>query len=340
MLRRSIRGILVVGAAGLIAVLCLCVTRPIAAQSSRGASAPASAPALTHGIFPAEAHESLEALYRGNAEAAMVIARRMESARPEYPLGYLLEAEAQWWRIYCGALEFKWNHIDVWKHEPSAGDDAYLALADKVVELAEAQLRVRETAEMHLYAGMGYVLRVRMLGIRKENRATAKAAVKARSHLMRALEMDASLADAKTGLGLYNYYVDTLSGIARMLRAIMGLPAGDKRLGVQQLEDAMLHGELTGVDARFYLAKNFRSYDQEYERALKIMEPLAARYPQNPIFPLFIGNLNALLARNDRAAASYHAAESLAGALPASEGASRARALALAREGLGIIKTR
>ena len=299
-----------------------------------------SATPAASGTFPAEARESLDALYRGNAEAAIVIARRMEAARPEYPLGYLLEAEAQWWRIYCGALEFKWNHIDVWKHEPSPSDEAYLAIAEKVVELADTQLRVKETAEMHLYAGMGYVLRVRMLGIRKENRATAKAAVKARSHLMRALEMDPSLADAKTGVGLYNYYVDTLSGIARMLRAIMGLPAGDKRLGVTQLEDAMLHGELTGVDARFYLAKNFRSYDQEYERALKIMEPLAERYPQSPIFPLFIGNLNALLARNERAAASYHAAENLAAALPVTEGASKGRVMALAREGLGVIKAR
>ena len=206
--------------------------------------------------------------------------------------------------------------------------------------MAETELRTRETAEMQLYAGMGYVLRVRMLGIRKENRAAAHAAVKARTHLMRALEMDPSLADAKTGLGLYNYYVDTLSGIARMLRAFMGLPGGDKRLGVAQLEDAMLHGELTGVDARFYLAKNFRSYDQEYERALKIMEPLAERYWKNPIFPLFIGNLNALLGRSARAAANYHAAEILAAALPSTEGMCKARVEALAREGLGIIKAR
>ena len=322
-----------------VAALWLCAASACFAQSSRGAAS-AIAPVAAHSAFPSQAHESLDALYRGNAEAAIVIARRMETARPEYPLGFLLEAEAKWWRIYCGALEFKWNHIDVWKHEPSPGDDAYLALADKVAELAETQLRAKETAEMHLYAGMGYVLRVRMLGIRKENRATAKAAVKARAHLMRALEMDPSLADAKTGVGLYNYYVDTLSGIARMLRAIMGLPAGDKQLGIQQLEDAMVHGELTGVDARFYLSKNLRSYDQEYERALKIMEPLAAQYPQNPIFPLFIGNLNALLARNDRAAASYHAAENLANAFPATEGSCRARVNALVREGLGTVGAR
>jgi hypothetical protein len=334
MLRSSFRG----SVATFIALL-LFVPGAYLAQSSRGDAASANAPGA-HSVFPAEAHDSLDALYRGDAEAAILIARRMEAARPEYPLGYLLEAEAQWWRIYCGALEFKWNQIEVGHRESLPGDNAYLALADKVTELAEAQLRAKETAEMHLYAGMGFVLRVRMLGIRKENRATAKAAVKARTHLMRALEMDPSLADAKTGVGLYNYYVDTLSGIARILRAFMGLPAGDKKLGVAQMEDAMVHGELTGVDARFYLAKNLRSYDQEYERALKIMEPLAERYPQNPIFPLFIGNLNALLGRNERAAVSYHAAENLAAALPATEGACKGRIELLAKEGLGIIKAR
>jgi hypothetical protein len=333
MMRSPIRGSARARAALLVAALWMSVPSACFAQGSRASTPSPTVPR----VFPQEAHESLDALYRGNAEAAIVIARRMETARPEYPLGFLLEAEAQWWRIYCGALEFKWNHIDVGHRESLPGDDAYLALADKVTELAENQLRAKETGEMHFFAGMGYVLRVRMLGIRKENRATAKAAVKARTHLMRALEMDPLLADAKTGVGLYNYYVDTLSGVARVLRAIMGLPAGDKKLGVAQLEDAMVHGELTSVDARFYLSKNLRSYDQEYERALKIMEPLAERYPQNPIFPLFIGNLNALLARNERAAASYHAAENLAAALPATEGACKGRVELLAKEGLGII---
>jgi tetratricopeptide (TPR) repeat protein len=339
MLRSSFRGSAATGAAVLIGALCLFAPNTCFAQNSRGGAAIASTSAA-HSAFPQEAHESLDALYRGDPEAAMAIGRRVETSQPNSPLGYLLEAEARWWKIYCGALEFKWNHIDVWRHEPSPADDAYLVVADKVVSLAESQLQVAETAEMHLYAGMGHALRARLLGIRRENRATARAAVKARTHFLRALEMDPSLADAKTGLGLYNYYVDTLSTIARMLRVFMGLPGGDKQLGIHQLEDAMVHGELTGVDARFYLSKNLRSYDLEYQRALEVLEPLAARYPQNPIFPLFIGNLNALLARNERAAASYHAAEALAGALPASENACKIRIDALVREGLGIIRAR
>lgn len=165
MLRGSIREAVNACVAIQLFALCLCAPSVCFAQSSRGAAP--NMPAA-HSTFPAEAHDSLDALYRGDAEAAIVIARRMETAQPEYPLGYLLEAEAQWWRIYCGALEFRWNHIDVGHRESLPGDDAYLALADKVTELAESQLRAKETAEMHLYAGMGYVLRVRMLGIRKK----------------------------------------------------------------------------------------------------------------------------------------------------------------------------
>ena len=105
------------GGIACFAMLWLCAPSASFAQGSHAAAAP-TAPAA-RSVFPQEAHESLDALYRGNAEAAIVIARRMENSRPEYPLGYLLEAEAQWWRIYCGALEFKWNHIDLWKHDPS-----------------------------------------------------------------------------------------------------------------------------------------------------------------------------------------------------------------------------
>ena len=69
--------------------------------------------------------------------------------------------------------------------------------------------------------------------------------VRAREHLLKALQLDPSLADAYTGVGLYNYYVDTLSALAKMLRFFMGIPGGSKRDGVRQLEKAMTEGEIT-----------------------------------------------------------------------------------------------
>ena len=38
-------------------------------------------------------------------------------------------------------------------------------------------------------------------------------------------------------------------------------------------------------------------------------EPLLARYPQNPIFMLLLGNLNVELGRNEKALAYFHAAQ-------------------------------
>ncbi len=271
-------------------------------------TAPAQASKLN---LPAEATDGLRLLYSGDPDAASELFRKLQQERPNHPLGYLLEADARWWKLYCATLEIKWNLIDAWHRSRLREDDDYFALADKAVALAEAQLQPRESAEMHLYAGMGLLLKARLLGLRDERKATARAGVKAREHLLRAVQLDPDLADAYAGLGLYNYYVDTLSSIARMLRFFMGIPGGDKHEGIRHLQRAMIQGELTAVEARFYLGKNLRNYDQQYERAAGVLEPLVALYPQNPLFHLLLGDMNAKLNHKEKAAASFHAAESL-----------------------------
>ena len=63
----------------------------------------------------------------------------------------------------------------------------------------------------------------------------AHAGVVGRAEFLRALELDPEMADATAGVGLYNYYIDTLSAIARMLRFFMGLPGGNKQEGIRQM---------------------------------------------------------------------------------------------------------
>jgi predicted Zn-dependent protease len=67
-------------------------------------------------------------------------------------------------------------------------------------------------------------------------------------------------------------------------------------------------GGMTAVEARFYLAKNLRTYDQQYERAATLIEPLAQRYPRNAIFHLFLGNFDLELNRREKAVAELRAA--------------------------------
>ena len=260
--------------------------------------------------IPPEAKQAIRLMYSGETEKANELARELESERPEHPLGYLIEADILWWKIYCKWSERKYNTIDAWSRtRPADADDkAELALADNVTHLAEASIAKSDTAEMELYAGLGYASRARLLGLRYEKTPVARAGVEARKHLLRCLELDPDMADAYLGLGLYNYYVDTLSALAKILRFFMGIPGGDKREGLRQLETASTKGELTQMEARFNMAKNLRNYDHDYSRAQQAAEPLTTAYPGNCIFLMLAGDIEQKLGKQAEAERNFRAA--------------------------------
>ncbi len=233
-----------------------------------------------------EALAVLEKIYSGDLEGAREDAARLEQERPEHPLGYLLEADAMWWKIWCRSAEFKYGMTFPRHRAKLAADRRYLELAAKASWLAEAQIAEHETPEMQFYAGMGDALAARLYGLRGEGRNTARAGVRAR-----------------------DYYIDTLSAAARILRFFMGIPGGSKRDGIRQLQHAIDDGVLAQGEARFYLAINLHNYDQQYERALEIIGPLVEKYPSNPLFQLARGDLYVRLGRKPQAMECYQAAE-------------------------------
>ncbi|HXY25410.1 MAG TPA: hypothetical protein VEI73_12215 [Candidatus Acidoferrum sp.] len=273
------------------------------------AASPSAASSLT---LPPETPAILEKIYSFDLHGATEDAKRMEEQRPKDPLGYLLEAEALWWRIWCTSAEFKYGMSDARRRPKLDSDQHYLALATKASQLAEGDLKQSDSAEMHFYAGMADAALARLYGLRAESRNAARAGVRAREHLLRVKALDPSLADADLGLGLYDYYVDTLSALAKILRFFMGIPGGSKQDGIRLLERAISEGVLTSSVARFYLALNLHRYDQQYERALTILAPLTDRYPSNPLFQLARGDLFAKLGRKEQALLCYRAASACA----------------------------
>src|SRR5260370_10494969 len=232
------------------AVLVLCATEFLAAEARAAKLSP-----------PPAAYAVVEEIYSGDAESAIDNARRMQQEQTEHPLGYLLEAEALWWRIWCTSADFKWGMTDAHRRPKLAADQHFFDLAAKVSRLAEVQLKKQETPEMQFYAGMGYAMAARLYDLTGETPNTPPAGVRARDHLLRALSLDPELADADLGLGLYNYYVDPLSAMAKMLRCFIGMPGGSKQEGLRQLQRAIADGVLTSDAARFYLAHNLHKYD-------------------------------------------------------------------------------
>jgi tetratricopeptide (TPR) repeat protein len=280
--------------AGLAGLLCL---EPLAfAVRASGITLPSETPAI------------LDKIYSFDLDEAAQAANRMQQQRPNHPLGYLLEGEALWWRIWCTSAEFKYGMSDARRRPKLQADQHYLELTTKALSLAEAQLKQGESAEMQFYAGMAEASSARLYALRAENRNAARSGVRAREHLLRVKSLDPDFADADFGLGLYNYYVDTLSAVARILRFFMGIPGGSKQEGIRLLEQAIAQGTLIPDIARFYLALNLHRYDQQYEQALNVLGPLVEKYPTNPLFQLARGDLYAKLGRKQQALDCYRAA--------------------------------
>src|SRR5713101_989815 len=262
--------------------------------------------------LPSETPAILDKIYSFDLDGATEGAQHMQQEQPDHPLGFLLEAEAMWWRTWCTSTDFKFGMTDARRRPKLESDRRYIELSTKALSLAEAHVKQSESAEMQFYAGMADATTARLYGLRAENRNAARSGVRAREHLLRAKALDADLADADFGLGLYNYYVDTLSAIAKILRFFMGLPGGSKQDGVRLLEHAIAQGVLTSNVARFYLVLNLHRYEQQYERALNVLNPLVEKYPANPLFQLARGDLYAKLGRKQQALACYRAASASA----------------------------
>jgi tetratricopeptide (TPR) repeat protein len=268
-----------------------------------------AAPPLT---LPAGTDKILNDIYSGRNDLAIGEAQQLQQQMPAHPLGYILEAEALWWKIWCSSAEFKYGMTMPRHREKLAADQHYLELSAKALAIAEARLKEHESAEMYFYAGMAEAATSRLYGLRGEYHSTARVGVHARENFVRALALDPHMADADMGLGLYDYYVDTLSTMARVMRFFMGIPGGSKEEGIQLLYRAIHAGQLTPVVARFCLAMNLQNYDQRHQEALHVLTPLVEKYPENPVFLLAQGDLLGKLGRKAEAMDAYQAAEAAA----------------------------
>jgi hypothetical protein len=65
--------------------------------------------AAGNGLFlPANTSTILEHIYSGRIDLAIPEAGTMQAQNPNLPLGYMLEAEARWWKIWWSCAEFKY----------------------------------------------------------------------------------------------------------------------------------------------------------------------------------------------------------------------------------------
>lgn len=256
----------------------------------------------------ATAERGVNLLMNADIKGATQAFRQIQASDPSSPLGYMLEADAVWWKIYLTTGDLVDPDVfDVDSANSTPYDATFERLVRAAISKSEANLRAgRDPARNQLYEGLAFALRARLLGLRGKAMPTARAGKKMRSLLMAASARDPSLVDADLGLGIYNYFVDTLPGIVKLLRWMVGLPPGNRELGLQQLQDAAEHGPLTSGEALFYLGKDYsRSNEQQYGKSLQYFSELAHRYPDNGLWNLLNGSVEIRLGHRQQGEQLY-----------------------------------
>lgn len=256
----------------------------------------------------AEGRRGLDLVMDGDLDGAIEVFRDIQKKDPQSPVGYLLEADAVWWKIYYATANLVDPDVFAATDLPSTPHDAHFGdLLGITISKSDARLRAnQEVARNYLYQGMAYALRARLEGLRDRDLPTARAGKKMRSLLLKALELDPSLTDAYLGVGIYNYFVDTLSAIVKILRFFIGLPGGSRVEGLKQMQLAAEKGDLTRAEAKFYLAKDFsRQSERQFDRSLQLFRELAHEYPHNPLWPMLIASLQCRMGHDQECDAGY-----------------------------------
>jgi tetratricopeptide (TPR) repeat protein len=257
------------------------------------------------------ARRGVDSLMDGDLDAAISIFRQVEQNDPQSPLGYLLEAEAIWWRIYYSTADLLDPDVfDVARSEASPEDSHFSDLINVAITRSEVRIRAhQDVARNTLYEGMAYALEGRLTGLRGKDLAMTRSAKKMRTLLLSALKMDPNLTDAYLGLGIYNYFIDTLPPAIKVLKFFANVPGGNRAQGLRQIRQASEQGELTRDEAKFYLAKDY-SHDSEkkYKNSLELFHELSDESPHNPLWTLLSANMQARLGQTREADVLYREA--------------------------------
>jgi tetratricopeptide (TPR) repeat protein len=254
------------------------------------------------------AHQGVHQMMDGDLRGAIATFRQIQKEDPSSPLGYLLDADATWWKIYYSTANLIDPDVfDVVNSETSPYDDRFESLVRTSIRRAKDRIRAKQdVARAYLYEGMAYALEGRLAGLRDKDLATARAGKKMHFLLLTAITLDPHLTDADAGLGLYNYFVATLPGIVRVLRFLVGLPGGNRELGIQQLYEAADHGHLVRAEAKFYLAKDFtRKNEMQFSKSLELFQQLTREFPDNPYWKLMDASVYMRLGQRHAGEATY-----------------------------------
>jgi len=148
--------------------------------------------------------------------------------------------------------------------------------------VAESSRSADHDAGWDVWGGYSRLFLAQLHASRKKPWAAVKEGRAARRLLGSASDSDPGSAEPLCGLGTYNYYADRVSAIVKGVRFLLGLPPGDRELGLDQLERAGRGSVYFALESRLILAAIYSGrHERLYFNAETQAEKALALEPQS-----------------------------------------------------------
>ena len=218
--------------------------------------------------------EGLEALYRLDFDLADAKFKDIDRLHPEHPAGPFYLAGRYW-------LEFS-QSADLPGTAATLEPD-FNASIDRALARARTMYRAdKDDPEANYYLGVVYGMRGRWQLFKRQWLRAAANGYKGYKFLRRTAAVAPDYYDAFLGLGMYEYYSDTLPRIIKLGAFLF--TRGDKQRGLDYVRLAIEKGRYNVVEAQLFLVALYTGYEHTPEKAFPIIRALRSRWPENPLF--------------------------------------------------------
>lgn len=192
---------------------------------------------------------------------------------PDHPLPDFLMALGYWWRIEVNVENKRYDTIFI----------QYLDRAnDKAKKMLDKNPKNKEAA---FFLAAGYGFQGRLYSERKSWTKATFAGKNALNYMEMSRGEEEFNPELLLGDALFNYFSVWIPENYPLLKPVVALfPKGNKKLGLTQLEKVASNAFYTRVEAQYFLFRLYGSEEKRPQDALRIVEYLHEKFPNNPYF--------------------------------------------------------
>jgi len=233
--------------------------------------------ALTLGPeIDAKYDKGIALMYRLEFDKAEAEFRDIVRLSSSSPAGYFALSALSWWR---SAQNFDVNASS------SAYEEEFMRHVEETAGIAEAMIKKNiSPAEAYFFMGSAYGLKGRWYAVERKWFKAYIYGNRGRKMLKKCVKLNPNIYDAYLGLGIFDYFADTLPGI-------LSVPAllfvhGDRAHGLREVRLARDKGRFFSVEARIFLIEILTRHEKDFKQAIIEAAALRETDPSNSFLRL------------------------------------------------------